>query len=123
MLSQLWLLTILAPLTLAVPVPQDSVTPSATFSYRPFQAQVTNAPKRLGLNRANNQANRKTWNLKAGNANVGSKTTLFEKASGVDPPSSLNTGTSGGVSGGTSDGTSDGTSSNGGVSKALKVGA
>lgn len=83
-----------------------------------------------GLNRANNQANRQTWNLKAGNANVGSKTTLFEKASGVDPPSSLSTGTSGGVSGGirgetsggTSDGTSDRTSSNGGVSKALKVG-
>ena len=70
-----------------------------------------------------NKANKAKWRLKTGTNNG---TTLAEELSSIDPLSSLSTGTSGGVSvgtlGGHSDGTSDEASSDGGVSKAPKMG-
>lgn len=120
MLPRFWLLTILASLALAVPVPRESVTPSVTFGDSTSDNGLLAGPTKMGLNSANKPSNQLKDNKNKG----GSKTTQNNQGSptlggysahgtgvsfrtsgqgsGISPPSSLSTATSGGISGGTS---------------------
>ncbi|KAL9068521.1 MAG: hypothetical protein Q9161_006170 [Pseudevernia consocians] len=77
MLPHFWLLTILSPLALGVPVPQVSVTPNVTFSDGTPGTLVSDGRNHMGLNRANTL----NWNLKAERAKAGSKTTSDDQGS------------------------------------------
>ena len=146
MLPHFWLLTILAPLALGIPVPQVSVTPNVTFSDGTPGTLVSDGRNHMGLNRANTL----NWNLKAERATAGSKTnsddgtsvsfsggsvlgkeedsSTFRQVPGTNLSSSLSAGTSdgtrGGALGGTMGGTSGGTSggSSGGTSNGTSGG-
>lgn len=136
MLPHLWLLTLLAPLALAVPVPRESNTPSLRLSDSKSDTKTSNSREHLGLNRAN----KAIWNLKGEEVKAGSKTTVVDKGSpslggysahGTGISYSLSTGTPGKPSRGTSERKPGGGSgrsarqmsgglSDGGTSKGLK---
>ena len=144
MLPHFWLLTILAPLALGVPVPQVSVTPGTL---------VSDGRNHMGLNRANTL----NWNFKASSKTTsddqgspsldgysahgtsvsfsggsvlgkGQDSSTFGQVPGTNLSSSLSAGTSdgtgGGALGGTMGGTSGGTSggSSGGTSNGTSGG-
>lgn len=142
MLPQLWLLTILVPLALGVPVPRESVTPSVASSGG--TSKTDNSGVHMGLNKANAVIyvkGSKTTSDDKGSPSLGGysahgtgviykESSTFGQGSGTKPASSLSTGTSGGTSGvfsggakgDTSRGASVGTSFDGRASKELKEG-
>lgn len=75
MLPRFWLLTLLAPLALGVPVPQKSGTPSVRLSTS--HTETSNGLNKLGLNRAD----KASWRLKGQGKEAGSKTTFNGKGS------------------------------------------
>ena len=75
MLPHFWLLTLLAPLALGVPVPPKSVTPSVRLSTA--HAETSRDFHKLGLNRAD----KASWDLKDEGRKAGSKTVVNGKGS------------------------------------------
>lgn len=140
MLPQLWLLSILAPLALSVPVPEESVTPSVTSAVPPSDISSSIELEKMPLNRAN----KAIWNLKSHGVKAGSRvdsdikgspslggnaahgtgvsysrrsvldrkqdSSASGQSSAISSPSSLSTVTSGGILGRTSGATTSGTS-------------
>ena len=136
MFPHLWLLAVLAPLALGVPVPRESVTPSVRVSDSISKTKTSNGRDHLGLNRAD----KTFYHLKGEGVKAGSKTISIDKGSpslggysahGTGISYSLSTGIPGKTSGETAKGNTGGVSrrssheksdglSDGGTSKRLK---
>ena len=74
MLPQFWLLSLLAPLALGVPVPRESATPSVTYGC-PFPD--IRSPLRWKM--PVDHANKMVWRLKHHVHGSGSNTTVIDK--------------------------------------------
>ena len=114
MLSQFWLLTILASLALGVPTPDESVVQVVRVN---DTKSDTGTPSKMPINSANKQISR----LKVGQDKVGSKSTSDDQGSpSLGGYSARGTGVSySGILSGTSEITSDGIS--GGISSAVRA--